>query len=55
MTCSRCGQPIPVERLEALPDTEVCVKCSKVTPYTEATEGLVDGADPEDMRDIVSG
>jgi hypothetical protein len=27
--CERCESPIPPARLEALPDTRVCVKCSK--------------------------
>jgi hypothetical protein len=27
--CQRCQQPIPAERLEALPDTRLCVKCSE--------------------------
>lgn len=27
--CARCGQPIPAERVEALPETEVCVGCSR--------------------------
>lgn len=27
--CKRCKEEIPVERLEVLPDTEVCTKCSK--------------------------
>lgn len=26
--CSRCGVEIPVERIEAVPDTMVCVTCS---------------------------
>jgi hypothetical protein len=26
--CKVCGQPIPLERLEALPETETCVGCS---------------------------
>lgn len=26
--CARCGGPIPPERLEALPDTRVCVGCA---------------------------
>jgi hypothetical protein len=26
--CERCGSEIPAERVEALPDTEVCIKCS---------------------------
>lgn len=28
--CERCGIPIPAERIEALPETRVCVKCSEV-------------------------
>jgi len=27
-TCSRCGEGIPTERIEAIPETMVCVKCS---------------------------
>lgn len=27
-TCDRCGGPIPAERVEALPDTRVCVGCA---------------------------
>ena len=27
--CKRCGSEIPAERLEVLPDTEVCTPCSK--------------------------
>lgn len=27
--CARCGNEIPAERLEALPDTRVCVPCSE--------------------------
>ena len=26
--CQRCNAPIPLERLEALPETRLCVKCS---------------------------
>lgn len=26
--CARCAAMIPVERLEAMPETEVCVTCS---------------------------
>jgi Prokaryotic dksA/traR C4-type zinc finger len=26
--CARCGAMIPAERLEAMPETEVCVMCS---------------------------
>jgi hypothetical protein len=27
--CERCSAEIPAERVEALPDTRVCVKCSQ--------------------------
>jgi hypothetical protein len=27
--CARCGEDIPAERVEALPETRVCVRCSK--------------------------
>lgn len=27
--CNKCGKPIPKERLEALPHTTTCVKCSE--------------------------
>jgi hypothetical protein len=27
--CARCGEDIPAERAEALPETRVCVRCSK--------------------------
>jgi hypothetical protein len=28
-TCVRCGVEIPAGRLEAMPDTIICVKCSE--------------------------
>ena len=27
--CQRCGQEIPAERIEVLPDTRLCLKCSQ--------------------------
>jgi len=27
--CEKCGEPIPTERLEILPSTTTCVKCSQ--------------------------
>ena len=29
--CQRCGAEIPAERVEALPDTRLCVACSQAT------------------------
>jgi hypothetical protein len=47
MNCSECGVEIPQERLEVLPDTETCVKCSKhdavvgVMVWNEGTPTLI--------------
>ena len=30
--CTTCRKPIPVERLEALPWTALCIECSRTTP-----------------------
>jgi hypothetical protein len=27
--CERCGELIPPERIEVLPDTRLCIQCSK--------------------------
>ena len=46
--CARCGEMIPAERIEAIPETMVCVTCSKemggefnviVTPERISKEG----------------
>lgn len=37
--CKVCSEPIPVERLEALPDTATCVNHSSVQPYRAFIEG----------------
>lgn len=29
--CERCGNEIGAERIEALPETQICVECSKQT------------------------
>jgi hypothetical protein len=34
--CEICNQQIPKERLEILPDTKTCVKCSQIKRYTES-------------------
>ena len=33
--CELCGSEIPPERLEVLPDTTTCVKCSQTKPYSQ--------------------
>ena len=34
--CIRCKQPIPLERLDILPDTHTCVSCSTIQKYVGA-------------------
>ena len=29
MNCASCGNPIPAERLEAVPDTKHCMSCQR--------------------------
>jgi RNA polymerase-binding transcription factor DksA len=38
MTCSRCGNPIPAERVEAIPGTTVRVQCSRALLIEEAPD-----------------
>jgi hypothetical protein len=33
--CELCGAKIPSARLEFLPETTTCVKCSETRPYSE--------------------
>lgn len=33
MKCERCNEDIPQERLDVLPDTKTCVRCSSIQPY----------------------
>ena len=39
MKCIGCDQEIPPARLEVLPDTQTCVKCSEVKPYRAISSG----------------
>ncbi|MCJ7813361.1 TraR/DksA C4-type zinc finger protein [bacterium] len=57
--CEICGAEIPSERLEILPDTPFCVKCSQIKPYSEAEalgfnnpeDQQQNGSDMEDFED----
>jgi hypothetical protein len=51
--CMECGRPIPAGRLEALPDTVLCVRCVVVKPISGAS--VMDGADNSDLLDSVHG
>jgi hypothetical protein len=33
--CERCKAPIPMERVEALPETRVCIKCAQALGGSE--------------------
>lgn len=62
MKCDECGTEIPVERLEAVPDTRYCVKCADkhgpkpkvgfmVFGHKTAPElVMIDGDDEESLR-----
>lgn len=59
MNCEVCQQPIPAERLEALPETTTCVKCSRVKAkvclplYSHKTAAelvVIDAEDTEAVR-----
>lgn len=47
--CAVCGEKIPQERLEAVPDTQCCVRHAMVRVRT-VRDVDVDGADAEDLR-----
>lgn len=51
--CEICGSPIPEERLEFLPETTTCVKCSQTAMYSKDQIlgiGLGSAADIERMN-----
>lgn len=47
--CSKCGGMIPLERLELLPDTTTCVRCSDAKPVTDL-DVEIDTADQNDVQ-----
>lgn len=51
VNCEICGAVIPPERLEVLPETTSCVKCSQTKPYSEVEAlGIYDSEDQEQNR-----
>lgn len=61
MLCSCCNSPIPQERLDILPETLTCVKCSRVQKYvganvfthkTAPTLVFFRGEDKENLRQL---
>ena len=52
--CSTCGKPILPARLEALPDTETCVKCS-VVAYKPIEAVDLDGTATDELTRTLTG
>lgn len=56
--CCKCGCEIPAMRLEALPDTTTCVKCSRVKSYVgfldwnHKTAPEIVMLDPDDKENV---
>lgn len=46
MKCGKCGKRIPKQRLAALPDTKLCVKCSELVGGDYIVEYREEYADP---------
>ncbi len=50
--CEFCGEEIPWERIEILPDTTTCVQCSQTKPYSEAQIIGLNGEDAENRLNV---
>ena len=56
--CSKCGSPIPPQRLEALPETTHCVGCSCVkcrSVLDVELDGLEQGELVKAVMDVPTG
>jgi RNA polymerase-binding transcription factor DksA len=54
--CEQCGRKIPKERLKAVPDTVLCVRCATESENEDSTDHavpLVD-YDPGELLDAIS-
>jgi len=54
MKCEKCGERIPKGRLDVLPDTKVCVRCSGGKRRT-IDDVEIDVPDREEMARCVQG
>jgi hypothetical protein len=56
MNCSECGKKIPKIRLQVLPDTKTCVKCSQEEAHVGLTVSsevvIVDSAEAARLREL---
>jgi RNA polymerase-binding transcription factor DksA len=50
--CEFCGEEIPPERIEILPDTTTCVQCSQTKPYSEAQIISLNGEEAENRLNV---
>jgi RNA polymerase-binding transcription factor DksA len=50
--CEFCGEEIPSERIDILPDTTTCVQCSQTKPYSEAQIIGLNGEDAENRLNV---
>lgn len=51
--CEICGNEIPAERLEALPETKRCVECSRVKGSDIVARRTDVGMDAETYKDLL--
>lgn len=51
--CELCGKPIPVERLQALPETKRCVVCAKKNGSDLTVRRVEVGMDIETYKDLL--
>lgn len=51
--CELCGKVIPLERIEALPETKRCVECSRTKGSDMVARRVDIGMDPETYRDLL--
>lgn len=53
LRCELCGQTIPDERLEALPQTKRCIECARKNGSDVSVRRVVVGMDPETYKDLL--
>jgi len=56
-TCEQCGRKIPKERLKAIPDTTLCVRCAAERENEYDTEPVISSSDfydPGELLDAIS-
>jgi RNA polymerase-binding transcription factor DksA len=57
MTCEQCGRKIPKERLKAVPNTTLCVRCAAEVENEYDIEQVISSSDfydPGELLDAIS-